>query len=552
MECSLSNYQHPRTEPLWHLRIFPSLVYAYGMPVDFIGGVTSTVQIIESSCPVEDQLSFRCMHEAIPQYCHFDQSQMQDLKVSLSLENASCPLQILSNITGAPVTVPDDRQLLMIEPAPQTKPPQAKYDLLMNRIGDYFDQCSQCKMIHSVGGVYVCNFAFYMDLFRHKQLEEGEISWDISEKTVLNLYVHRFCLDVWPKLVEMRFNEEHNLYHPICPNPCSIRLGRCTRTAHTLTPVYGPTMLASVSESNCIRVGKGIYEDDYACLCESGYRWSPVTKSCYPPDVCAQNLERVKKLNLSESQLLCSPKGTIKCLSDSAPITNETLTEELYILSSRLNTRHRCLCRNAFMGVRCDRHRDACVEIGVTGGVSGEEACRTYLGNKCTSHNGTNFYFCKCTENWMHDTAWPFPNCYKRRAICDRIICRNRGTCFGSEDQKTFICMCEYGWHGRLCELRDVRQWLPWGTWTLCSAPLCGGAGWFSRTRKCRVPLNRSEGPGMCDGTSVEFRPCKSGCPKPAQSYIPMIKLVLYFGCSLFALQVGVAIVFTILKMEYV
>lgn len=60
-------------------------------------------------------------------------------------------------------------------------------------------------------------------------------------------------------------------------------------------------------------------------------------------------------------------------------------------------------------------------QSGVTGGVPGEQACRTYLGNKCTSHNGTNFYFCKCTENWMHDTAWPFPNCYKRRAICDRV-----------------------------------------------------------------------------------------------------------------------------------
>ncbi|TPP62612.1 hypothetical protein FGIG_09168 [Fasciola gigantica] len=457
--CKLSTYKHPRTEPTWHLRVFPNLIYAYGLPVDFIGGVISTVQIRQTSCQLEDQRTFKCMQDAIPRYCHFDQSQMDYLKIHPSVANGTCPFEVLPNMTGAVTSVSADRQLLLIEPAPETKPPQAKYDLLMNRIKGYFNECSQCKRIQSVGGVYICNFAYYMDLFRHKQLEEDEISWDISEKTVLSLYIHNFCLTTWPQLVKMKFSKEQNSFHPFCPNPCSIRLGRCTHTAHTLTPARSPTMLASVSESNCVRVGKGIYAEDYACLCEPGYRWDPVTKSCYPPDICAQNLLDVKKYNLPESELLCSPRGTLKCVSDSFPSTNETLTEEMYILRSRLNARHTCVCRNAFMGVRCDRHRNACVESGLSGGVTGEQACRTYLGNKCISHNGTDLYFCKCTENWMHDTAWSFPNCYKRRSICDRVICRNRGTCIGSEDQKTFICTCEYGWRGRLCEQPDVRQW---------------------------------------------------------------------------------------------
>ncbi|VDP24626.1 unnamed protein product [Echinostoma caproni] len=94
-----------------------------------------------------------------------------------------------------------------------------------------------------------------------------------------------------------------------------------------------------------------------------GYRWEPVTKSCYPPDICAENALYVKKNNLPESALLCSPEGTLKCISDPKHVASMHETEEMYILRTQLNMRYKCICRNAFMGVRCDRYRDACVEV---------------------------------------------------------------------------------------------------------------------------------------------------------------------------------------------
>ncbi|VDQ02370.1 unnamed protein product [Trichobilharzia regenti] len=52
---------------------------------------------------------------------------------------------------------------------------------------------------------------------------------------------------------------------------------------------------------------------------------------------------------------------------------------------------------------------------------------------------------------------------------------------------------------------------LPWESWTTCSAPLCGGQGWISRKRRCRVPVNETTGLGKCSGNTLELRPCKTG-----------------------------------------
>ncbi|CAH8867467.1 unnamed protein product [Trichobilharzia szidati] len=186
------------------------------------------------------------------------------------------------------------------------------------------------------------------------------------------------------------------------------------------------------------------------------------------------------------------------------------------------------------------------------GRVSGNEACRTYLGNRCNPVNGSNYYTCTCIGDYKYSPEYPFYNCYGRKSICDNVICRNRGTCISSQDGYNFICQCQYGWGGRYCEEPDIRQWLPWESWTTCSAPLCGGQGWTSRKRRCRVPVNETTGLGKCAGNTLELRPCKTGCPDSTEKYIPMIKMFLLFAACLIGLQLLVGFIFILHWSELV
>ncbi|VDP93823.1 unnamed protein product [Echinostoma caproni] len=185
-QCIVTNPSLNATLPYWSMRAFPNLIYAYGFPVDYIGGILSTVYIREVDCRLEDRHTRKCMHRVIPQYCHFDLKQLATLRDQSIVVNETCPFSIRSSIQGAAKSVPIERRMLMIEPAPQTKPPQSKYELLLTRVKTFFEECGKCRHLENVAGTIICRYTSYMDLFREKQLEADEISWDISEKVVLS------------------------------------------------------------------------------------------------------------------------------------------------------------------------------------------------------------------------------------------------------------------------------------------------------------------------------------------------------------------------------
>lgn len=465
--------------------------------------------------------------------------------------DAKCPGDNIPQLDtqGKTIPVPYNRSTIQVIPLTITNDIQSFDENWRMDLPEYFTKCGACTDMISIGGLYVCDYSKFLSVFQYTVRNPSVISWDQSEQNVFSLYVYYFCTIAWPEFIKDNPNTLHPKHHPFCPNPCSVRLNPCSKVPNAIPAIKTPQILSSISASNCILVNNGLFEGEYECLCRQGYVWNKHAKTCEAPDLCARNAEERKKNPLV--QPICSEKGTLRCVSFPPPPSEHEKDDDFYLTGAHIAARYACVCRNGFMGQRCDRLRDACIESGRPGTVSGEQACRTYLGNKCTPHNGTDYYFCKCAENWVHNPAYPFPNCYKRRTICDRIICRNRGTCVGSADQRAFLCVCEYGWHGRLCELPDVRHWLPWGSWTLCSAPLCGGRGWQSRSRECRVPVNNITGLGQCDGNSVEYRPCRSGCPDPVRSYLPMIKLIVFFACCLLILQFAVGVVYVLLQMEY-
>ncbi|KAG5441104.1 hypothetical protein CSKR_108199 [Clonorchis sinensis] len=537
-----------RGHPFWSMRAFENLQYTNGFPIDFMGGIISQFMLNTTKCTGDLTTANKraCNFANIPQYCHFGMAQLSSLRDTSG--NVTCPGSFLPDWSAQPKMNPPPKdlsslQILTLKTARRLGENPPEWDPSFDQ---WFKDCADCEDMVNIGGIYLCNYTNYLQKFQYRTADPRIVEWDKSQQNLFSLYVYKFCTITWKLFIKT--NSRVPRIHPFCPNPCSVRLGPCSKVENVIPPLKTPVLMHSVSESNCIVIGDGFYEGQYECLCRKGYFWNKDSKTCMPHDFCALN-EAERRKN-SSIEPICSEAGTLRCISFPPPETESQGSGD-DSAGKELAPRYACVCRGGYMGPKCERLRDPCIESSKPGSVAGEQACRTYLGNKCTPHNGTDYYFCKCAENWVHDSTFPFPNCYKRRSICDRVICHNRGRCVSSSDQRAFLCLCEYGWHGRLCELPDVRHWLPWGPWTLCSAPLCGGRGWHSRTRECRVPVNNVTGLGQCQGNSVEFRPCRSGCPDPVRSYVPMIKLIIFFGCCLLTLQASVGFIYLLLKMEY-
>ncbi|KAF5405615.1 Cadherin tumor suppressor [Paragonimus heterotremus] len=549
-QCTPVAANHTRESPFWSMRALENLRYPYGYPLDFMGGIIGHFLVNHTKCTgkLSQHDALVCIYGNIPKYCHYGLAQMALVPNDGHIK---CPGTFMPDLSSQPehTNVPKNLSVMQIISLKTARElgedlPEWKESLL-----ESFKKCAECDGMQDIGGIYVCDYSKYLKNFEYTVSDPRVFSWDKSQQNIFALYVYYFCTVTWPTYIRNNPEKVHLTYHPFCPNPCSVRRSPCSKLANTLPAMNNPHILNSISESNCVRQNYGFYEGEYECLCRKGFVWNHEAKVCEAPDLCALNEEQQKRD--SSVKPICSKRGTLRCISFHPPPTEKEKTDEFLLTGVQQVVRFSCVCRDGYMGQRCDRLRDPCIESGKPGAVSGEQACRTYLGNKCTPHNGTDYYFCKCAENWVHDPTFPFPNCYKRRTICDRVICRNRGTCVGSADQRAFLCICEYGWYGRLCELPDVRHWMPWGAWTLCSAPLCGGRGWHSRSRECRVPVSNATGLGQCEGNSLELRPCRSGCPDPVRSYVPMIKLIIFFGCCLLLLQASVGMIYVLLQMEY-
>ncbi|TPP56504.1 Cadherin tumor suppressor [Fasciola gigantica] len=529
------------------VHVFEEYKYVYGFTPDFIGGSIGTVFIQNKTCnpnKLDDLKQIGCKIAVVQSYCHFDENETSMFTGNES-KTPFCPL----NETDQSGTSPQFKPIRFVEVSQPLKEGLGQYDgARQERFRKYFEECAEdCTKLISVGGIWLCDYKPFLDIYNGKLISKKFITWDMSWNKWLELYLYWFCRVSLPILRD-KFKDNVELKaHPFCPNPCSIRRSHCSRLEHTLQPELSSNALYAFSQSNCLKLGKGAFEMEYECLCAPGYSWNSHSRTCSTDDVCAT---KVQKDSSSEKEP-CSKLGTVRCVTIPPEKPGVLQTEELFMQQRMMRNKHHCVCRPGFMGRRCERLKDACIESPSPGQLPGEQACRDFLGNKCRAQNGTNYYFCHCTESWGPDNSYGFPNCYKRRSICDRIICRNRGTCVGSPDQSTYGCQCEEGWTGALCQIPDVRQWLPWGTWTVCSAPFCGGLGWHSRTRECRVPVNESTGFGLCVGNKLEYRPCKSGCIYPLRSYVPMIKVILMFAACLLVLQLSVSLIYALLYMNY-
>ncbi|VUZ39914.1 unnamed protein product, partial [Hymenolepis diminuta] len=112
-----------------------------------------------------------------------------------------------------------------------------------------------------------------------------------------------------------------------------------------------------------------------------------------------------------EGQSTCDPLGTRICVSSVSTI------------SSVKDLPFTCLCHPGYMGTRCEKKRDACIENENPDQMSGNQACRVFLGNTCEPRIGTNFYTCHCNGLFIADKFIAFPNCFQRRPICSAVIC---------------------------------------------------------------------------------------------------------------------------------
>ncbi|KAL5105872.1 Cadherin-related tumor suppressor [Taenia crassiceps] len=314
-----------------------------------------------------------------------------------------------------------------------------------------------------------------------------------------------FCKYAWKKAIHLsRGNFSFSTYHPSCPNVCARYHGN---------PCLGKDNVIQLSSS--LVIGSSLHRDrihgvqicrsidndfgengemveGYATLTdqayECGYVWSKETKSCVLENGCS-------------GKSACDPRGTRMCVSSVVNLPNS------------LSLPFVCLCFAGYMGPRCEKRRDACIENEDPNQLSGNQACRVYLGNSCEPRVGTNIYTCHCSAIYSADDAVAFPNCYRRKQICAGVICR-RGDCVSSRDQLSYVCVCQMGWRGRHCDTPDIRMWLPWEAWSGCSAQVCTGLGWRHRVRHCRANLTQLASveidKGLCEGEDVQRQLCKA------------------------------------------
>ncbi|KAH8856753.1 Cadherin tumor suppressor [Schistosoma japonicum] len=516
----------------------------YGFPVNIIGGLVPTVKLQFIHCTPENALNWSmidCQALYIPSYCHFAYEQI-DLLKNTSSQSIKCNQYIESRMTSN----------RWIKEAYKKSTRIVKIDVndtTTDNIRQYFMKCGQ-ELQYFINNnsslMPLCDWDNYVKLF------SNDDSFSIyKQPNIISyfsaIYTYYFCTIAWP---EQQKKTGVKLRHILCPNPCSYGIAKCSGKQHVRKSISQTNKLVFASMTNCITTGLGVFEQDYKCLCEAGYSWNSDTESCEIDDPCiVDQILTGGKQGIKDKDKLCDPKGTLRCIYT---LHRDASHKDIYYHQSMLGLHYSCICHPKYMGYRCDRLKNPCIENSLPNRIPGNEACRIYLGNKCNPINGTNYYTCSCVGNYKHSSKYSFYNCYESKNICDSIICRNKGTCISSEDGKHFLCSCEYGWHGKYCEYPDIRQWLPWNPWSICSAQMCGGHGWQSRNRECRIGVNETSGFGKCLGNTIEVRPCSAEYPDFAKTYIPLIKTFLLFTCSLISLYLSVSIIRLLIRSELV
>ncbi|BHF83675.1 hypothetical protein SprV_0902681800 [Sparganum proliferum] len=304
-----------------------------------------------------------------------------------------------------------------------------------------------------------------------------------------------------------------------------VRLGPST----LMDPDLAERYIHSEGLKICQPTETGVYSHNYRCVCQNGYEWSSVTMSCLLTDGCKDP---------ESGQPRCSRKGTQRCISLSANLAREALDLPM----AGLSLPYACICYPGCLHFPPPQRSSRTA-------MPGNQACRTYLGNTCVPRIGTDFYSCMCTKDWEHDTNADFPNCFKRKSVCDKVICR-RGTCVASKDELSFICVCQMGWHGRFCDQPDIRTWLPWESWGSCSAEVCTGIGWRTRARKCRVNVTGMTDQGLCAGNDRDRQLCKALCPNSLDSYIYLVKTLLLMAAVCVVLVTALCVLYLRVRIE--
>ncbi|KAF8570306.1 hypothetical protein P879_01324 [Paragonimus westermani] len=491
----------------------------YGFPLDFVGGQVGTVYMEAHECSKNKWLKKgQCAYVHVIKHCQLPVDSLKNF--TYTAKDCTMDVDPKENVTQRKeisLTVSSSEKMHYVGQYNSER---------ISSLSTLFTNCAtSCKNLKLTAGVYTCDFITYLNtLGSGKRNPKHSISWDMSEENLYGLFLYWLCHVTWPKLRELNPGDIRLSMMILCPNPCSVRAARCSRIPNTLTSVRSPVMLAAFSESSCIQLGTDLTDNNYECLCKPGYEWDASSKQCVLKDLCAEDAELARTQEVADSERLCFPAGTLRCV----PFASQPLKkpmygspEEMYRDELKIISTHQC--------------------SAIAGHPPGNSACRTYLGNKCHAILGTSIYSCQCTSLWKQNGSLPFANCYLEYSACDRVLCHNGGSCVESPDHTNYKCLCQYGWQGEFCETRDVRHWLPWSSWSLCSASLCTGSGWQQRQRQCRVPVNHTTGYGQCKDGGVELRPCTVGCIHPLQTFVPMIKILLMFATCLLLLQLALA-----------
>nr|XP_054774245.1 coadhesin-like [Lytechinus pictus] len=208
-----------------------------------------------------------------------------------------------------------------------------------------------------------------------------------------------------------------------CPKPCSSN------------PCNGPHM------SRCSETGTDVSKS-YTCHCNPGWTYNSRAKRCDDLNVCGTAKEQ------------CSKTNTIECVE-----------KEGY--------KHECVCNRMWMGPRCEKPYDACVDY--------DNPCGQY--GICTAHAGQRTWTCKCMEGWGDDPAQEGRDCKRKNQVCDNVVCLNGGECQASKSQREATCICTEEWRGDTCN-EPMPSWTMWQPWSKCSVS-CGYDGTRIRKRDC-------------------------------------------------------------------
>ncbi|CAH8450935.1 unnamed protein product [Dicrocoelium dendriticum] len=288
--------------------------------------------------------------------------------------------------------------------------------------------------------------------------------------------------------------EKMDVYNATCPDPC-------------LTQMACPP-------TECHKTG--IFAHEYWCECGTDKIWDIESYACLPREM--YDLRRGKPhpesvgLRKCYGKVYCNLNGTLFCRQDVE------------------NQRHFCICKPHYQGTRCDETVDACKNRIMhpylpNGGllIAGNQACKINVeGNVChafiTEENDPAFS-CHCgSPEWSPDPSLPYDNCFKRRSMCDSVICVH-GKCVTSASGFHPYCVCDSGYSGSMCD-EWTGTWTNWSPWDKCR-PACGSVRYSIRFRDCQLSNEEMDDRRMCVGAPIEYQQCAAHpCTKSEGSFL--------------------------------